>query len=115
MVKCIFCEIYGDKIPSNKISESRNFFIINDINPVSEGHSLIISKNHYETFFDLPSNFGEELIKLIQKQGKRLIDGKKADGIKIVNNNYEASGQVVKHFHVHIIPEKLGIKRRKHV
>jgi len=112
---CIFCKIVRREIPAERIFENEDFFVIPDINPVSKGHCLIISKKHYETIFDLPSVLGEELIQIAQQQGKRLIREGKADGIKLVQNNYEASGQIVKHFHLHIIPEKTGVKREKHV
>ena len=115
MVDCIFCKIVKGEVPTEKIYEGENFFIINDVNPVSEGHCLIISKEHYETVFDLPSEFGKELIEITKLHAKKLIDEGKADGIKLVNNNYEAAGQVVKHFHLHLIPEKTGVKRKKRV
>lgn len=115
MDDCIFCKIAKGEVPAEKIQDGDNFFIINDTNPVSEGHCLVISKEHYETIFDFPSEFGKELIEIIQLHAKKLIDEGKADGIKLVQNNYEASGQVVKHFHLHIIPEKTGVKREKHV
>lgn len=115
MNDCIFCKISKGEIDSKKIDESENFFVINDANPVSKGHCLIISKEHFETVFDLPRGLGEELINLLKDQGKRLINEGKADGIKLINNNYESSGQIVKHFHMHVIPEKKGVKREKHV
>lgn len=115
MENCIFCKIAKGEVPAEKIQEGENFFITNDIHPVSEGHCLIIAKEHYETIFDLPSEFGRELIELIKIHGERLMRKGKADGIKLVNNNYEASGQVVKHFHLHIIPEKKDVKRERHV
>lgn len=115
MNTCVFCKIIKEKISSDKIDETNNFIVIKDINPVSEGHCLIISKKHYETLFDIPSGLNCELIDLVKKQGKNLINEKIADGIKIVINNYESSGQVVKHFHLHIIPEKKGVIRKKHV
>lgn len=112
---CIFCKIANGEVESEKLDESENFFAVNDISPVSEGHCLIISKKHFETIFDLPSEFGKELIEIAKKQSKRLMDSGLAEGIKLVQNNYEASGQVVKHFHLHIIPEKKGVKRKKQV
>lgn len=115
MDNCIFCKIAKGEIESKKISENENFFVINDRNPVSEGHCLIISKEHYETILDLPSNIGKDLIQIIQEQAKRLLDSNLANGIKLVNNNYKASGQIIKHFHLHIIPEKTGVKREKSV
>jgi len=103
---CIFCKIAKGEVPAEKIYEGENFFIINDVNPVSEGHCLIISKEHYETIFDLPSEFGKELIEVVQLHAKRLIDEGKAEGINIVNNVKEAAGQIVNHFHFHIVPRK---------
>lgn len=115
MEECIFCKISKGEIQSKFIDESDNFFVVDDVNPVAKGHCLIIPKEHYETILDLPSELGKELIELAKKQGKRLLDSGLADGVKLVNNNYEASGQVVKHFHLHVIPEKLNIKRERHV
>ncbi len=115
MEDCIFCKIAKGEIPAEKIQDGKYFFIINDANPVSEGHCLVISKEHYETIFDLPSEFGKELVEITKLHSKKLIDEGKAEGIKLVNNNYEAAGQVVKHFHLHIIPEKIDAKREKHV
>lgn len=112
---CIFCKIERKEIPSEVIYSDDNFFVVNDLHPVSNGHCLIIPKKHYETLFDMPSSLGSELLDLAKKQGFRLIKEKKAEGIKLVNNNFEASGQVVKHFHLHVIPEKKGVKREKHV
>lgn len=112
---CIFCKIANREVGSEKIDESENFFVVNDVNPVGEGHCLIISKKHFETVFDLSSEFGNELIEVVKKQGKRLMDSGLSDGIKLVQNNYEASGQIVKHFHLHVIPEKKGVKREKSV
>lgn len=112
---CIFCKIGKGEIKSEKLYEDDNFFVINDIKPVSDGHCMIIPKKHYETLLDMPSSLGGELLDLAKKQGLRLIKEKKADGVKLVNNNFEAAGQVVKHFHLHVIPEKKGVKREKHV
>ncbi len=115
MSECIFCKIAKGEVESEKIYEGENFFIINDVNPVAEGHCLIISKKHYHTVFDMPDKLGEELLKLIKEQGKRLIDADLADGIKVVQNNFSASGQAVFHFHVHVIPELEGKKREESV
>lgn len=115
MEDCIFCKIVKGELESEIIFRGENFLVINDANPVAEGHCLVISKKHFENIFDVPSSLGGELIKIIREQGKRLIDEGLAEGIKIVNNNGDASGQVVKHFHVHIIPEKKDFKREKRV
>lgn len=112
---CIFCKIVSGEIKAEKIADEENFIVINDAHPAAKGHCLIIPKKHHETLFDIPSTLGNELLAIAKKQGLRLIKEKKADGIKFVSNNYPAAGQVVMHFHLHVIPEKTGIKREQHV
>ena len=108
MVDCIFCKIVKKEIESEIIEDEDNFIVINDANPVADGHCLIIPKTHYETIFDMPASLGTELISIAKKQGLRLIDEGRADGIKLVSNNYSSAGQVVHHLHMHIIPHKDG-------
>jgi len=108
--ECIFCKIAGKEIPVKFLYEDDNFVVFNDAHPASEGHCLIVPKKHYETLLDLPNTLGTELLTLAKKQSLRLIKEGKADGIKIVNNNYSAAGQVVNHFHMHVIPHKEGKK-----
>lgn len=105
---CIFCKIVKKQVKADIISDEENFIVMKDINQDYPGHCLIIPKTHYETIFDMPSTLATELIGIIKKQSLRLIKEKKADGIKLINNNYEAAGQVVKHLHVHIVPFKKG-------
>jgi histidine triad (HIT) family protein len=107
---CIFCKIIKGEIKTDKVDETDNFIVINDANPVAEGHCLIIPKKHYETILDVPNTLGTELVLLAKKNSIRLIKEGKADGIKLVNNNYKASGQLVPHFHMHVIPHKEGKK-----
>ena len=101
---CIFCDIKNHIVPVNFLFENENFFVINDANPQTNGHCLIISKNHYEDIHDLPDFLGKELICIIKDQSNRLISEGLADGIKIIQNNGVSAGQTVNHFHVHIIP-----------
>ena len=111
---CVFCKIVSGKVKSKILEESDNFIVISDANPVAEGHCLIISKIHYKTIFDMPNTLGSELVKLTKKHGLRLINERKAQGIKLVSNNYGPAGQVVPHFHMHVIPHKEGLNV-KHV
>ena len=108
---CAFCKIVAGELKADMLEDAENFVVFNDANPVSEGHCLIVSKKHYETLLDLPATLGSELVALAKKHGLRLIKEKKAEGIKLVNNNYEAAGQVVPHFHLHVIPENPGVNR----
>lgn len=108
MGDCVFCKIAKGEIPAKKIYENDNFFSIPDAHPRTKGHSLVISKKHYETILDMPSTLGQELLDCIKKTALNIIDETKAEGVNVIGNNFEAAGQVVKHVHLHIIPRKKG-------
>jgi len=109
--ECVFCKILKGDIKGEIIDDTNdNFVVMNDASPVSEGHCLVIPRKHYETILDLPASLGTELLDLVKKHSLRLINEKKAEGIKLVNNNFKAGGQVVPHFHLHIIPEKEDVE-----
>lgn len=112
---CVFCDIVAGKIKADIVYSDDNFIVINDAHPVADGHCLIIPRKHYATILDLPATLGCDLVSIAKKQGLRLIKEGKADGFKLINNNFRASGQVVPHFHMHVIPEREGFKREKHV
>ncbi len=105
---CVFCKMANGEIAIDKIYENDNFFSISDANQKVDGHSLVISKKHFETIFNLPSTMGQELLDCIKKTTVNLMKKDKFDGFNIINNNFEAAGQVVKHFHVHILPRRKG-------
>lgn len=100
---CIFCKIIKGEIPCYKVYEDDKIISFLDINPVSNGHTLIIPKEHtldFNTINDDTLNY----IMLKAKDIAKLIIGKlDADGFSLVQNNGIA--QEVKHFHLHIIPK----------
>lgn len=106
MNDCIFCKIINKEIKSDFLYEDKNFIIINDINPISKGHCLLIPKKHFQTIFDLPQEYPNKILNIIQKQSLNLIKQNLATGIKIIQNNYPSAGQTINHFHIHIIPQK---------
>jgi len=108
MEDCVFCKIAKGEIPCDKIYENDNFFSIPDANQKVEGHSLIISKKHFENVLDLPSSLGMELIDCIKKTALKVLEKEKAEGFNLVQNNFEVAGQLVKHVHFHILPRKKG-------
>jgi len=108
MEDCIFCKIAKGNIPSNKIYENEDFFSVADKNPIVDGHSLIISKKHFENMLDIHLSLGPKLLDCIKETSVKLMKEKTASGFNVVNNNFESAGQVVKHIHFHIIPRKKG-------
>jgi|TARA_Y100000031_G_scaffold110060_1_gene121094 histidine triad (HIT) family protein len=107
MNDCIFCKIEKEN-SEKKIYENDSFFSIYDINPLVEGHSLVISKKHFKTTLDVQNSLGPELLDCIKNTALKLIKEKNIEGFNVVNNNFEVAGQAVPHVHFHIIPRKKG-------
>ena len=107
---CVFCRIMNGEIVAHTIFENENFKAIPDANPKVKGHSLIISKKHFETVLDMPITLGGELVEAIKGTSLKLMDENKAQGFNIIQNNFAVAGQIVPHVHFHIFPRKPGDK-----
>lgn len=105
---CIFCKIANGEIPSGTLYEDENFRVILDLGPATQGHALILPKEHYADLFALPQETAAEAMKLAKKIAKAQKDTLKADGLNLVQNNGTAAGQTVGHFHIHLIPRYEG-------
>ena len=105
---CIFCKIIKGEIPSFTVYEDDSFKVILDRFPAAPGHVLIIPKTHYSDMFELSEEVAGKLYPLAKKIAARIKEVTGAEGINIVQNNGEVAGQSVYHFHLHIIPRKMG-------
>lgn len=105
---CIFCKIANGEIPSATLYEDEEFRVILDLGPASKGHALILPKAHAANLFELPDETAAKAIVLAKKIAGTLKEGLHADGINLVQNNGEAAGQTVFHFHMHLIPRYQG-------
>ena len=101
---CIFCKLANGDIPTNSIYEDDRFNVILDNGPATKGHALILPKDHADSLFDLPEETAADAMKLAKKLGQHMVETLKADGLNVVQNNGEAAGQTVKHYHLHLIP-----------
>ncbi|HIU78218.1 MAG TPA: HIT family protein [Candidatus Avilachnospira avicola] len=105
---CIFCRIANGEIGSNTVYEDEDFRVILDLNPGSKGHMLILPKEHFDDLFELSDEYAQKLMLVAKKVGLAARKALCADGINLVQNNGEAAGQTVKHFHMHVIPRYEG-------
>lgn len=101
---CIFCKIVAGQVPCTKLYEDEDVLAFLDINPVTYGHTLVISKEHYSTFLSTPKAIMNKVMNVAQRIGQVQIEQLGAKGVNILINSYQAAGQVVPHFHVHVIP-----------
>lgn len=105
---CIFCKIIKGEIPSFTVYEDDEFKVILDRFPAAKGHILIIPKAHFSDLFELSEEVATKLYPLVKKMAQHVKAVTGAEGINIIQNNGEAAGQTVHHFHLHIIPRKMG-------
>lgn len=101
---CIFCNIISGEIPSYKVYEDDNFYAFLDISQATYGHTLVVPKQHFENLFAMPDFLLEKILILVRDLASKIKTATNCKGINILNNNGEAAGQSVHHFHIHIIP-----------
>ena len=102
---CIFCDMEENRI----IAENDLAYVIYDGFPVTEYHSLIISKRHAATYFDLSAQEREACHQLlIESKEKILGKDSTVDGFNIGMNSGESAGQTIFHCHIHLIPRRTG-------
>ena len=101
---CVFCAIAAGEIPCFKVHEDDLVLAYLDINPFTEGHTLVIPKTHTTGLLDTPPDVLGEIVKRVQKIAARLKTALPCDGFNILQNNGAAAGQTVPHIHFHIVP-----------
>ena len=105
---CIFCKIITGDIPSCTVYEDADFKAILDIAPASMGHVLILPKHHADDVFTLDEQSAAKLFPLAKRLAAAVKLATGCEGINLLQNNGEASGQTVRHLHLHIIPRSTG-------
>ena len=101
---CIFCKLANGEIPTATLYEDEDFRVILDASPASKGHALILPKEHYANLYELDDEVAAKVLVLAKKMITKLTDLLGCDRYNIVQNNGEAAGQTVFHFHMHLIP-----------
>lgn len=104
MEKDIFCKIVNGEIPCYKLYEDDDVLAFLDISQATKGHTLVIPKKHYDNFLTIPQEEMHKVMNVAQRIGQITIKYLGAQGVNILSNCYEAAGQTVMHFHVHVIP-----------
>jgi histidine triad (HIT) family protein len=104
MENCIFCRIVRGESPCFKVYENEQILAFADINPIAEGHTLIIPKTHAENIWEIP---GENLVAIhlaSQKVAHAMREALRPTGIAALQLNGRGANQMVMHYHLHLIP-----------
>lgn len=108
----IFTKIINGEIPSFKIAENEKFYAFLDINPLVEGHTLVIPKMEVDKFFDMPENYLTEILVFAKPIAAAIEKAFRCNrcGISVV-------GIEVPHAHMHLVPlngaDDLNFTRKK--
>ena len=107
---CVFCKIIKKELPSSIVFENEQVMAIMDIQPINEGHVLVLPKNCYQFLNQVPTALSQELFRIVTEIEKALwnIEGLPCEGTNILQNNGRSAWQEINHVHFHIIPRFTG-------
>ena len=105
---CIFCKMVAGQVPVAKIYEDEIVLAFLDIGPISDGHALVIPRQHFEKLQDCPPELLGEVGSRLGRIAGAVARAMRSDGYNLLCNNGRAAGQLVEHVHFHIIPRSTG-------
>ncbi len=106
MNDCLLCKIVQKEIPSSIIFEDEVCLAILDIMPANAGHVLVLTKKHYATLLDIPEQEFVTVMQRVRALAETMKTALKLEGFNLLQNNGEIAGQLISHFHFHIIPRQ---------
>jgi histidine triad (HIT) family protein len=105
----VFAKILRGELPAHKVYEDDTALAFLDIMPRAPGHALVIPKAPSRNLLDVAPEDLAHVAMVAQKVAKAAMTAFKADGIVLQQFSEEASGQIVYHLHMHVIPRHLGV------
>ena len=110
---CIFCKIINKEIPSKVIYEDDKVLVMLDINPVSDGHALVIPKKHIEDILEVDNETLDYMFKIAKSLMPKIMEKLEAKSLTMLINY--GDDQQVKHLHLHLIPDYVKGLNNKNV
>ena len=104
MDTCVFCKIRAGELPASWIHRDDDVMAIMDIQPVNDGHTLLLSTAHAPNIANLDDGTTAHLFAMARRITRALYKTLGCDGVNWLVADGEAAGQEVFHFHLHLIP-----------
>ncbi len=114
MQTCIFCKIVRGEAPAHRVYEDNRVIVFLDIFPVSEGHTLVVTKQHYGDLFEADPESLQAVATVAKKVAHALREVVRPAGLMVFQLNGAAAGQTVFHYHMHLMPRGEGEPLRLH-
>jgi histidine triad (HIT) family protein len=105
---CIFCQIIDGRAACAKIDEDATTFTFLDLFPVAEGHTLVVTKSHFENLFEVSPEELAGVIATSRRVAEAIRETLAPDGLSVIQLNGAAAGQTVFHYHMHLMPRWHG-------
>ena len=105
---CVFCRIIAGEEMVSIVHEDDRAVAFMDIQPASPGHTLIVSREHYPTIFEVPDDLAAHCIGVAKRIAPGVRRASGAEAVNVFSANGRAGGQDVLHFHLHLIPVREG-------
>ena len=105
---CVFCRIRDGQIPSTRVYEDERTIAFMDINPLNEGHTLVISRVHAATLYEADEVDLQAAIVTAGRVARAIRESLRPDGLNMLQANGAAAFQSVPHFHLHLVPRFTG-------
>jgi histidine triad (HIT) family protein len=105
---CLFCKMIAGRVPVTKVYEDEDVLAFLDIQPISDGHTLVIPKQHFESLHDCPPEILGRVASRLGKVARAVMAATGFDGYNVLSNNGRAAGQLVEHLHFHVIGRNKG-------
>jgi histidine triad (HIT) family protein len=101
---CVFCKIVRGEAPAHKVCEDDSTIVFMDANPVTEGHTLVVTKEHFENFFEVTPEALQSITAAAKRVAHAIRDVLHPAGLMVVQLNGAAAFQMVFHYHMHLVP-----------
>jgi histidine triad (HIT) family protein len=101
---CLFCGIIAGGAPAQIVDSDEHTVAFMDINPATEGHALVVPRNHAADLFEVSDQDLELTMLAARRLATKLRAALEPDGFNVLNSCGPAAWQTIFHFHLHVIP-----------
>ena len=103
---CVFCEIAAGRAPAARVFEDASTLALMDIAPATRGHVLVITREHFETLYELSAEAAQGVALTARRIALALRAALQPKGLSVLQSNGAAANQTVPHYHMHLIPRR---------
>lgn len=105
---CIFCKVVRGEAPAHRVYEDDRVLVFMDLFPVTDGHTLIVTKEHFENLFEAAEDSLQAVVSTSRRIARAIQAALEPDGLMVFQLNGRAAGQSVFHYHMHLMPRNQG-------